>query len=91
MSGHKNVSEVSGHVILHIFGQELYKEMVLYFQTIKKPTPSLILENNNKEIHSYWRVTEIAAKVRDSEKGAAKMMRTVSGYGHSGWIVVGLS
>lgn len=53
MSGHKNVSEVSGHVTLHMFDQELYKELVLYFQTIKKPTPSLILENNNKERDSF--------------------------------------
>lgn len=77
---------------LHMFVQEQYKELVLYFQNIKKPPHhTFILENKEGGIHLYWRVTEIAAKVRDSGKGATKVMRTVLGYDHSERIAVGLS
>lgn len=61
------------------------------FKPLKTPPYILILENKDGRIHLYWGVTENAAKVRDLEMDPVKVKRTLSGYGHSGWIAVGLS
>lgn len=75
--------QMSGHVILRLTKNGT-KELELHLQTIQK-TPCT-LEDKKGEIPLYSGVTEVAAKVRDSQNSTAKAMVA---YSHGEWLDCG--